>query len=238
MTGKKNVSLPCAVGSTSYIDTVKNSYYVDKTLLIRDLIDDHAAVTLFTRPRRFGKTLAVDMLKVFFEKTDEDNSVYFRDKKIWDCGEFYRKQKGAYPVIYITFKDVKFDNWKDSLEAIRLVIRDEYMRHAEILSWDGLDVVEKDYLDRMQKGTLSNVEYTRALLNLSRMLEKYHNKKIVVLIDEYDTPIQQGHSKGFYNEVITFMRNFMSGGLKDNLALAFGVLTGILRVSKENLSVD
>lgn len=128
MTGKKNVSLPCAVGSTSYIDTVKNSYYVDKTLLIRDLIDDHAAVTLFTRPRRFGKTLAVDMLKVFFEKTDEDNSVYFRDKKIWDCGEFYRKQQGAYPVIYITFKDVKFDNWKDSLEAIRLVIRDEYMR--------------------------------------------------------------------------------------------------------------
>ena len=109
------------------------------------------------------------------------------------------------------------------------------MRHAEILSWDGLDVVEKDYLDRMQKGALSNVEYTRALLNLSRMLEKYHNKKIVVLIDEYDTPIQQGHSKGFYNEVITFMRNFMSGGLKDNLALAFGVLTGILRVSKENL---
>ena len=175
MTGKKNVSLPCAVGSTSYIDTVKNSYYVDKTLLIRDLIDDHAAVTLFTRPRRFGKTLAVDMLKVFFEKTDEDNSVYFRDKKIWDCGEFYRKQQGAYPVIYITFKDVKFDNWKDSLEAIRLVIRDEYMRHADILSWDGLDVVEKDYLDRMQKGTLSNVEYTRALLNLSRMLEKYHN---------------------------------------------------------------
>ena len=81
MTGKKNVSLPCAVGSTSYIDTVKNSYYVDKTLLIRDLIDDHAAVTLFTRPRRFGKTLAVDMLKVFFEKTDEDNSVYFRDKR-------------------------------------------------------------------------------------------------------------------------------------------------------------
>ena len=109
------------------------------------------------------------------------------------------------------------------------------MRHADILSWDGLDVVEKDYLDRMQKGTLSNVEYTRALLNLSRMLEKYHNKKIVVLIDEYDTPIQQGHSKGFYNEVITFMRNFMSGGLKDNPALAFGVLTGILRVSKENL---
>lgn len=235
MTGKKNVSLPCAVGSTSYIDTVKNSYYVDKTLLIRDLIDDHAAVTLFTRPRRFGKTLAVDMLKVFFEKTDEDNSVYFRDKKIWDCGEFYRKQQGAYPVIYITFKDVKFDNWKDSLEAIRLVIRDEYMRHADILSWDGLDVVEKDYLDRMQKGTLSNVEYTRALLNLSRMLEKYHNKKIVVLIDEYDTPIQQGYTEGYYEQITGFMRNLLSGAFKDNSNLSYGFLTGILRVAKESI---
>lgn len=227
--------LSCAVGSTSYIDTVKNCYYVDKTLLIRDLIDDHAAVTLFTRPRRFGKTLAMDMLKVFFEKTDEDTSIYFQDKKIWKCGENYRNKQGTYPVIYITFKDVKFDNWKDSLEAIRLVIRDEYMRHTELFSWNGLDMVEQDYLDRMQKGTLSDVEYTRALLNLSRMLEKYHNSKVIVLIDEYDTPIQQGHSKAFYNEVITFMRNFMSGGLKDNSALAFGVLTGILKVSKENL---
>ena len=227
--------LSCAVGSTSYIDTVKNCYYVDKTLLIRDLIDDHAAVTLFTRPRRFGKTLAMDMLKVFFEKTDTDNSIYFEDKKIWKCGENYRNQQGTYPVIYITFKDVKFDSWKDSLEAIRLVIRDEYMRHSELFSWNGLDMVEQDYLDRMQRGTLSDVEYTRALLNLSRMLEKYHNNKVIVLIDEYDTPIQQGHSKAFYNEVITFMRNFMSGGLKDNSDLAFGVLTGILRVSKENL---
>lgn len=231
----KSQVLSCAVGSTSYIDTVKNCYYVDKTLLIRALIDDHAAVTLFTRPRRFGKTLAMDMLKVFFEKTDEDTSIYFQDKKIWKCGENYRNKQGIYPVIYITFKDVKFDNWKDSLEAIRLVIRDEYMRHTELFSWNGLDMVEQDYLDRMQKGTLSDVEYTRALLNLSRMLEKYHNSKVIVLIDEYDTPIQQGHSKAFYNEVITFMRNFMSGGLKDNSALAFGVLTGILRVSKENL---
>ena len=231
----KSQLLSCAVGSTSYIDTVKNCYYVDKTLLIRDLIDDHTAVTLFTRPRRFGKTLAMDMLRVFFEKTKTDNSIYFKDKKIWNCGGNYRDQQGRYPVIYITFKDVKFDNWKDSLEAIRLVIRDEYMRHVELFSWDGLDMVEQDYLDRMQKGTLSDVEYTRALLNLSRMLEKYHDSKVIILIDEYDTPIQQGHSKAFYNEVITFMRNFMSGGLKDNQALAFGVLTGILRVSKENL---
>ena len=232
---KKDILLSCAVGNTSYIDIVKNSYYVDKTLLIRDLIDDHASVTLFTRPRRFGKTLAMDMLKTFFEKTEKDTSIYFQDKKIWNCGEKYRELQGAYPVISITFKDVKFNNWTDSLEAIRIVIRDEYMRHAEIFSSNKLDFVEQDYLTRMQTGTLNEVEYTRALLNLSRMLEKHHQSKVVTLIDEYDTPIQQGHSRGFYNEVITFMRNFMSGGLKDNPSLSFGVLTGILRVSKENL---
>ena len=115
------------------------------------------------------------------------------------------------------------------------MIRDEFMRHDELFTSDSLNPVEQDYLSRMQSDELSDVEYTRALLNLGRMLEKHHQSKVVILIDEYDTPIRQGHSRSFYNEVITFMRNFMSGGLKDNSSLAFGVLTGILRVSKENL---
>ena len=233
--GMQENLLPCAVGNTSYTEIVKNCYYVDKTLLIRDLIDAQVSVTLFTRPGRFGKTLAMDMLKTFFEKTDSDTSVFFRDKRIWDCGEKYQRLQGAYPVISITFKDVKFNTWADSFEAIQIVLRDEYMRHTELMNSSEIDFVEKDYLKRMQAGTLSEVEYTRALLNLSRMLEKHHHSKVVILIDEYDTPIQQGHSRGFYNEVIVFMRNFISGGLKDNNSLAFGVLTGILRVSKENL---
>lgn len=225
----------CAVGNTSYVDVVKHSYYVDKTLLIRDLIDDNVPVILFTRPRRFGKTLAIDMLKSYFEKSDEDTSAYFKDKKIWACGEKYQKLQGAFPVISITFKDAKFTEWSSTFEAVKNIIRDEYMRHSELYTSSSLNPVELDYLARMQDDTLNEVEYTRALLNLCRMLEKHHRSKVIVLIDEYDTPIQQGHSKGFYNEVITFMRNFMSGGLKDNPALAFGVLTGILRVSKENL---
>ena len=227
--------LSCAVGNTSYMDVVKNSYYVDKTLLIRDLIDDQVPVILFTRPRRFGKTLALDMLKTFFEKTKEDTSIYFKDKQIWACGEKYRKMQGAFPVISITFKDAKFSDWASTYAAIKNVIRDEFMRHDELFTSDSLNPVEQDYLSRMQTDELSNVEYTRSLLNLGRMLEKHHQSKVVILIDEYDTPIQQGHSRSFYNEVITFMRNFMSGGLKDNPSLAFGVLTGILRVSKENL---
>lgn len=232
---EKETILSCAVGNTSYMDVVKNSYYVDKTLLIRDLIDDQVPVILFTRPRRFGKTLALDMLKIFFEKTGEDTSVYFKDKKIWACGEKYQKMQGAFPVISITFKDSKFSDWESTYTAIKNVIRDEFMRHEELFTSNHLNPVERDYLKRMQSDELGEVEYTRALLNLSRMLEKEHKTKVVILIDEYDTPIQQGHSRGFYNEVITFMRNFMSGGLKDNASLAFGGLTGILRVSKENL---
>ena len=227
--------LACAVGNTSYIDIVRNSYYVDKTLLIRDLIDDKVPVILFTRPRRFGKTLNLDMLKSYFEKTEEDTSVYFRDKKIWKCGEKYQKLQGTYPVISITFKDAKFNDWDSTFEAIKNVIRDEYMRHSELFTSSSLNPVEQTYLLKMQSDQLNEVEYTRALLNLERMLEKHHHSKVIVLIDEYDTPIQQGHSRNFYNEVINFMRNFMSGGLKDNASLEFAVLTGILRVSKENL---
>ena len=227
--------LSCSIGNTSYVDVVKNSYYVDKTLLIRDLIDDRIPVMLFTRPRRFGKTLALDMIKSYFEKTDSDTSVYFKDKKIWACGEKYQNYQGKFPVISITFKDVKFLSWESTLEAVKSIIRDEFLRHEELYTSEKLNGAEHDYLLRMQQGNLTEVEYTRALLNLSRMLEKHYNSKTVILIDEYDTPIQQGFSGDFYDEVITFMRNFMSGGLKDNQALLFGVLTGILRVSKENL---
>ena len=233
--GAADALLPCAVGNTSFIEMSSECYYVDKTLLIKDLIDDHNAVTLFARPRRFGKTLAIDMLKTFFEKTKEDNSKYFVNKKIWECGQKYQLQQGLYPVIMLTFKDIKFDNWKDSLEAIQLVVKDEYNRHPELLSGDALNAGDKDYILRMGKGLLTDVEYSRSLLNLTRMLAEYHKQKVVILIDEYDTPIQQGYAKGFYQEAIGFMRNFLSGGLKDNSNLAFGVLTGIMRISKENL---
>ncbi len=230
-----NSRLPCAVGNTSFTEIAGKCYYVDKTLLIRDLIDDSNMVTLFTRPRRFGKTLAVSMLKTFFEKTDVDTSVYFRDLKIWQCGEKYRSQQGAYPVIMLSFKDAKFGNWDECMEAIRLILRDEFRRHPELQKSRVLGDDDRDYIRRMRAGTLSDVEYARALLNLTRMLAAHHGRKAVILIDEYDTPIQMGYTRGFYSEVIDFMRNLLSGGLKDNEFLAFGVLTGIMRVSKENL---
>ena len=227
--------LPVAIGNTSYIEVSSECYYVDKTLLIRDLIDDHNMVTLFTRPRRFGKTLAINTIKTFFEKTEDDTSRYFKDKKIWLCGEKYRSMQGIYPVVMLTFKDIKYNTWEESMEAIRLVVKDEYKRHPELLRSVVLDADAKNYIDRMEKGTLSGVELQRSLLNLTHMLSVHHGSKVVILVDEYDTPIQQGYSRGFYKEVISFMCNFLSGGLKDNTDLAFGVLTGIMRVSKENL---
>ena len=228
-------ALPVAIGNTSYIDVSSECYYVDKTLLIRDLIDQHSMVTLFTRPRRFGKTLAINMLKTFFEKTQEDTSRYFTDKKIWACGEKYRALQGAYPVIMLTFKDVKYDSWRDTREAIRLVMKDEYQRHPELTESTRLDQDSKDSIFRMADGDMTDVELSRSLMNLTRLLAVHHGTKVVILIDEYDTPIQQGYFRGFDQEVIGFMRNFLSGGLKDNPCLAFGVLTGIMRVSKENL---
>ena len=234
---KKDVQnlLPVAIGNTSYIEVSSECYYVDKTLLIRDLIDDHNMVTLFTRPRRFGKTLAINTIKTFFEKTEDDTSRYFTDKSIWLCGEKYRSMQGVYPVVMLTFKDVKFGTWEESMEAIRLVVKDEYKRHPELLTSTVLDADAKNYIDRMEKGSLSVVELQRSLLYLTHMLCLHHGSKVVILIDEYDTPIQQGYSRDFYKEIISFMRNFLSGGLKDNTDLAFGVLTGIMRVSKENL---
>jgi len=108
--------LPCAIGNTSYVELVSECYYVDKTLLIRDLIDDHNSVTLFTRPRRFGKTLNMNMLKTYFEKTENDTSIYFQEKKIWKCGEKYKAQQGSFPVIMLTFKDIKYNSWPDSMD--------------------------------------------------------------------------------------------------------------------------
>ena len=227
--------LPFAVGNTSFPTVVKECYYVDKTMLIKELIDDHNMVTLFTRPRRFGKTLMMSMLKAFFEISDENTSSYFSGMQIWTCGNKYRKMQAKYPVIFLTFKDVKFNSWDECLESIKIIVRDEYRRHDELKKSESLDRVDLDYYDRMINGTLSDVEYSRALYNLATMLYKHYHEKTVILIDEYDTPIQQGFVREFYNDVISFMRNFLSSGLKDNDYLAFGVLTGILRISKENL---
>lgn len=233
-TGKPS-GLPLPIGISDYRLASSEYYYVDKTLMIRDFIDERPMVSLFTRPRRFGKTLNMDMLRTFFEKTDEDTSVYFRDKKIWACGEKYRSYQGKYPVIFITFKDIKFDSWEKTFEAIREVFSKEAARHSELRTSDRCDDFEKKAFEKLLSGEAGEVELSGALLDLSRMLHKHHGVAPMIIIDEYDIPIQQGYMKNYYDEIILFMCNLFSGGLKDNKHLSFGFLTGILRVAKESI---
>jgi len=229
------VSLPLPVGVSDYRTVVKDYYWVDKTLLIRDFLDDMPAVSLFTRPRRFGKTLNMDMLRTFFEKTDEDTSVYFRDKAIWKCGEKYQNHQGKYPVIYLTFKDAKLSTWDATMEHIRFLLSNEFQRHSELSQSPLCSPIDRAYYQKIISGTATLGEMMLALDRLSQMLHAHHGVKAVIIIDEYDTPVQQGHLQGFYDDVIEFMRNLFSGGFKDNPHLAFGFLTGILRVAKESI---
>lgn len=229
----KNKSLPIGVSDFKLATT--GYYYVDKTLMIRDFLDKKPMVSLFTRPRRFGKTLNMDMLRVFFEKTNEDTSVYFKDKQIWQCGDYYTKHQGQYPVIFLTFKDVKSMTWEETFHKIRRLISLEFIRHNELETSSVLTSYEKEQYHLLAGDSGDEVDCQMGLQLLSLLLHKHYGRECIIIIDEYDTPIQQGHTCNFYSEIVNFMRNFFSGGLKDNPHLAFGFLTGILRVAKESI---
>ena len=226
---------PLPIGVSDFKSATTNYYYVDKTLLIRDFLNALPMVSLFTRPRRFGKTLNMDMLRVFFEKTPEDTSIYFKDKYIWQCGDYYTKHQGQYPVIFLSFKDIKCSCWHETFQKISKLISLEFMRHDELESSTVLSSYEKEQYHRFASEGMNEVDCQMGLQLLSLLLHKHYGKECVIIIDEYDTPIQQGHLCDFYIDIVNFMRNFFSGGLKDNPHLAFGFLTGILRVAKESI---
>lgn len=222
---------PLPIGVSDFKSATTNYYYVDKTLLIRDFLNAIPMVSLFTRPRRFGKTLNMDMLRVFFEKTSDNTSIYFKDKYIWQCGDYYTKHQGQYPVIFLSFKDVKCSSWQETFQKISKLISLEFMRHDELESSFVLSSYEKEQYHRFASENINEVDCQMGLQLLSLLLHKHYNKECVIIVDEYDTPIQQGHLCDFYNEIVDFMRNFFSGGLKDNPHLAFGFLTGVLKES-------
>ena len=226
---------PLPIGISDYVRAQSEYYYVDKTLLIKDFLDRKPLVSLFTRPRRFGKTLNMDMFRVFFEISKENTGKYFEDKAIWKCGEEYRSHQGKYPVIFLTFKDVKFDTWEATIDKIKGLLQEEYGRHQELLSSDKLSAYEKEYFGKILDSSANEVELTSALERLSKMLTSHYGKAPIIIIDEYDTPIQEGYAKDFYEEIIGFMRNFFSGAFKDNKNLSYGFLTGILRIAQESI---
>lgn len=229
---------PLPIGISDYVRAQSDYYYVDKTMLIKEFLDQKPLVSLFTRPRRFGKTLNMDMLRVYFEKTDEDTSKYFKDKNIWKCGEGYRAHQGKYPMIFLTFKDVKFDSWQATVEKIKSLLQEEYGRHQELLSSDRISDYEKEYFNKVLSATENEVELSSSLEKLSKMLATHYDKAPIIIIDEYDTPIQEGYSKDFYDEIIGFTRNFFSGAFKDNKNLSYGILTGCIFSGLNNLTVN
>ena len=235
-------------GISDYKEIVEKKYsYIDKTLLIEEVLLLGAKVILIPRPRRFGKTMNLSMLRYFFEKTDQDQSYLFQDYKIWKTE--HRKEQGQYPVIFLSLKGIKTSSWEEALKELKLLISSEFEKYQFLLTAlfpDPLPIGK-------QKGDplLSDTEKELFLLILNRRgdasifknslkmltlwLHRYYQKKTVVLIDEYDTPIHAAYINSFYDPMIEFMRGWLGEGLKDNPYLEKAVLTGILRIAKESI---
>jgi len=212
---------------------IDNNYFVDKSLIIQELINSNAQITLLPRPRRFGKTLNLSMLRYFFENR-EDSEELFKDLAIYQTEEF-KQHLNRYPVIFLSFKDIKSSSFEASYSKLYSLIQEEFMRHFEEIDIDSLNFLDKlNYMNILEgKATQQNIENSLSLL--SKLLSQKYNQSVVILIDEYDTPIHASYLHGYYNEFIEFIRNLLSGAFKDNDYLYRGVITGILRVSRESI---
>ena len=230
--GKDNIwRLPPPVGTSDWATFSRDSYCVDKTLLIKELIDSRSRVVLFTRPRRFGKTTALRMIRAFYE----GEASLFEDKKIWAAGEEYRKEQGAHPVIYLTFKDVKQTTAEEAFVKMSGDIIAEVWRFREAVENGWGDGIKKEKLLRVMHGKGSRIELAETLGLLCEAIRLHRGVAPVILIDEYDQPITTASTYGFYDEMCSFMRVFLSGALKDNEHCHLGIMTGVLRVAKEGI---
>ncbi|SEA02315.1 PD-(D/E)XK nuclease superfamily protein [Pseudobutyrivibrio sp. ACV-2] len=251
------------IGYEKYKDFIdENIYYVDKTMFIRDLIEKGGLVTLFTRPRRFGKTLALSMLQTFFEDERDsqgdkvNNERYFHNMKIMEAGPEIISRMGQYPVIRMSFKSAKQDDFDTAFLKIREEIISEFKRHSylkkymnrgsvEIAEFESFeqgmylwDEKEKTFCsreDREQAIKSEYVKYSTAIKTLSTFLRDYHHKNVVILLDEYDVPLENAYNQGFYDEMVGLIRSLFESALKTNDALALAVVTGCLRISKESI---
>ena len=222
-----------SIGISDFKKLRENDYYfVDKSLFIKDVVEG-AEILLYPRPRRFGKTINLSMLKYFYDNS-EDNSALFKDLAITQETEIMQKQ-GKHPVIFITFKDIKNNNFEQCYEAIKNIISLLYNEHSYLLDSDIINRFEKDYYLKIRNKTANQAEFEYSIKMLGDCLSKFHKANPVILIDEYDMPIQSAYVNAYYNELISFIRNLLSGCLKDNSFLEKAVLTGILRVAKESI---
>lgn len=209
-------------------------YYVDKTLFIKDLIDMHGEVNLFTRPRRFGKTLNMSMLRCFYEISDEDRSRLFAGTKIMDAGEKYIEEMGQYPVISLSLKSMKQASYKSAFYCLKEDISREFNRHRNLSEGIETEEIRLKY-HRFAAGTAEDDEYLTALKFLSECLYSFYGRKAVILIDEYDVPLENAYFNGFYDRMVVLIRSLFESALKTNDTLEFAVVTGCLRISKESI---
>ena len=231
-----------AIGVEDFKELIdKDGYFVDKTLMIEKLIESNAMVTLFTRPRRFGKTLNQFMIRRFFEDeiTEKgekvDNGYLFDGLKIAECGEEILKHQQQYPVIFMTLKSAKQPNFEMAYGALADEIYNEFMRHRYVLQSDALLPIEKERYENLLNRRADEKEVAKAFAFLSECLFKYHGKNTIILIDEYDVPLENAYFEGFYDKMIKFIRSLFESALKTNPYLEKSVITGCLRISKESI---
>ena len=228
----KRLSLP--IGNSDW-SAVKADYWsADKTQLISGLLDRKTTVALFTRPRRFGKTFALEMLHTFFEKTEKSNARLFKNTNVWKNAA-HRVEQGRYPVLHITFKDAKGGAWTDTLRQIAAAVRVEFKRHKEAFLSSEIDKDSRSFYDDVLDRKIIPADLESSLGILAAALHAHYGEKPVILIDEYDSPINYAATHGFGEESLQFFRNFLSSALKDGKHCRLGVMTGILRVAKEGV---
>ena len=226
---------PLPIGVENFEEIIeKGYYYVDKTLLIKDLIDLRGKVNLFTRPRRFGKTLNMSMLRYFFEKSDEDQSHLFAGTKIMDAGRKYLEEMGQYPVISLSLKSMKQASYESAFHCLKEEIAREFKKRPQMIQ----NLTSED--DRTKYHLLMNrnaddEEYLTSLKFLSECLYSFYGRKTVILVDEYDVPLENAYFSGFYDRMVALIRSLFESALKTNDTLEFAVVTGCLRISKESI---
>ncbi|HEY4534189.1 MAG TPA: AAA family ATPase, partial [Fusobacterium sp.] len=220
------------IGITDFSKIIQNEYYyIDKTDLIAEILQYGVEVTLFTRPRRFGKTLNMSMLQYFWDiQNAEESRKLFRGLKIENSP--YMAEQGKYPIIYLSFKDIKEKTWEDCRKKIKRIVSNLYNKYENIrpfLNQRDLKIFDDIWLEQSESSDSNSIK------DLSEYLSKYYQQKVIILIDEYDTPIVSAYEHGYYEEAISFFRTFYSAALKYNEYLQRGVMTGILRVAKEGI---
>ena len=225
------------IGKQRYDRIIENDgFYIDKTMFIKEWWENQDDVTLITRPRRFGKTLNMDMLKCFFSNEYKDRGDLFEGLDIWK-EEKYREIQGTYPVIFLSFAKIKQNTYEDAIAGIKRIICDEIQKYIFLKDWDGLAEEEKNNLKNITYA-MDDVTAQEAIASLSNYLSRYYGKNVIILLDEYDTPMQEAYVNGYWEELVSFTRSFFNATFKSNMYLERAIMTGITRVSKESMFSD